>query len=190
MLSLIDYFSIIVYLSIWYCNIISIILCTDRVALPFYRYFREENGDHFYTTNTDEIGVTRRGETGNHNYTSEWFQCSLLKHQVRNSVPLYRYVSVICGDHFYTTNPYEINVNVALVGAIGNNSYKYEGVAGYCFPYSNGWFNSSLWRYRKQGGCDHFYTTNWTEIGTNIRGHRGAGDYISEGRACYVYVPN
>ena len=41
--------------------------------------------------------------------------------------------------------------------------------------------------YRYWNGADHFYTTNWHEIGTHISGHTGQHNYRCEGIACYVY---
>ena len=44
-------------------------------TIPLYRYYRPSGGDHFYTTNANEIGTTTRGQTGNHGYRSEGIQC-------------------------------------------------------------------------------------------------------------------
>merc|ERR1711976_1144160 len=38
---------------------------------PLYRYWKAGNTDHFYTLDEDEIGITKKGEVGNHGYKSE-----------------------------------------------------------------------------------------------------------------------
>merc|ERR1711976_1061410 len=40
-------------------------------SIPFYRYYKSNGFDHFYTTNPKEIGTTKKGEVGNHGYKSE-----------------------------------------------------------------------------------------------------------------------
>ena len=44
---------------------------------PFYRYFRGDGTDHFYTTNILEIRTAVPGQTGDHGYTSEGIACIL-----------------------------------------------------------------------------------------------------------------
>ena len=44
---------------------------------PFYRYFKEDGTDHFYTTDISEIKTTVPGQTGEHGYTSEGIACIL-----------------------------------------------------------------------------------------------------------------
>jgi len=40
-------------------------------SIPVYRYWNEAHHDHFYTTNSAEIGTTHQGHAGNHGYTCE-----------------------------------------------------------------------------------------------------------------------
>ena len=146
-----------------------------------YRYWG--NGDHFYTTNVNEIGTSIGGQQGNHGYTSEGTQCLIYFKQVSGTVPLYRYYSAAAIDHFYTTNANEIGTTTP--GQVGNHGYRSEGIAGYCFPkYTPG--TVPLYRYYNGQLIDHFYTTNEYEIGTTTPGVTGKHGYTSEGVACWV----
>jgi len=40
-------------------------------TVPVYRYWKPSDSDHFYTTNTSEIGVVVVGSSGNHGYVCE-----------------------------------------------------------------------------------------------------------------------
>jgi len=40
-------------------------------SIPVYRYYHGAHIDHFYTTNSAEIGTTHTGHVGNHGYTCE-----------------------------------------------------------------------------------------------------------------------
>ena len=166
------------YMSFVFWNHDAYIIFLTDFSSYLYRYF---NGyEHFYTQNINEIGTTVPGQRGNHGYTSEGIQCSILSSRVAGSVPLYRYWNN--REHFYTTNSNEIGVTTP--GHVGHHGYRYEGIAGYCFPRQ---YHGTVPLYRYWNGADHFYTTNWHEIGTHISGHTGQHNYRCEGIACYVY---
>ena len=75
-------------------------------AIHLYRYF---NGvDHFYTTNSKEIGATFVGLKGKFDYKYEGITGKCLTKQLGNSVPLYRYFNGV--DHLYTIHADEIGV--------------------------------------------------------------------------------
>ena len=82
-------------------------------------------------------------------------------------------------DHFYTTNQNEINVND--VGAVGNHGYKFEGQLGFCFADARDAETVPLHRYFDKAFKDHFYTTNFKELGG------GNKFWNYEGIQCYVY---
>ena len=151
---------------------------------PLYRYYG--HGDHFYTTNINEIGVCKSGQTGAHKYKSEGIAAIVHGGRVHGAVPLFRYYK--SQNHFYTTNPHEIGVT--FPGAVGRHGYKYEGIAGYVFP-KHKYGTVPLHRYYKGGkNDDHFYTLNTKEIGSHLRvGQTGRHGYKYEGVACYVYKP-
>ena len=44
-------------------------------TVPLYRYWNSKKVDHFYTTDSNEIGTTTPGKVGNHGYVSEGIQC-------------------------------------------------------------------------------------------------------------------
>ena len=58
------------------------------------------------------------------------------------------------------------------------------------FFVSSSYSTRSLYRYWHVNPSNHFYTTNWREIGQVIRGRRGNHNYISEGVACHLEETN
>ncbi len=94
----------------------------DSGTIPLYRYFNGHN--HFYTTNSDEIGTTVHGVTGKHGYKSEGIAGYCYPHQLYKAdgnKALYRAYN---GEHFYTTNLDE------MISAV-KGSYGFEGIACY-----------------------------------------------------------
>ena len=110
-------------------------LYTRQVAgsVPLYRYWKSGIGDHFYTTNSHEIRTTNPGVTGNYGYVSEGIAGFCFPQASAGRVPLYRYWKGNL-DHFYTTNPHEIETVVH--GQVGKYGYQSEGVACYVIPYT------------------------------------------------------
>jgi len=97
--------------------------------VPVYRYWKEENHDHFYTANAGEIGTTTPGHKGNHGYTFESILGYVSPVEFYGSIPVYRYWLDGHSDHFYTTNAGEIGTTSP--GQVGNHGYKFEGILGY-----------------------------------------------------------
>jgi len=124
-----------------------------------YRYWG--NGEHFYTTNWNELGSGRSG------YKYEGIQCYIAGSQLAGTTPLYRYCGN--GDHFYTTSWSELGS--------GRSGYKYEGIQGYVYSTQ---VEGTVPLYRYWGNGDHFYTTSWSELGS------GRSGYSYEGIQCYV----
>jgi len=135
-------------------------------AIPFYRYYRSDMVNHFYTTNYNDL----RG--GDSTYRYEGVECKIYSSQVSGTVPLYRYYYPHA-DHFYTTNIKEIGT--ATKGKYGNHGYRSEGVAGYCYP-TRVPGTTALYRHWRPSSRNHFYRTS----GGTVSG------YIYEGIACYV----
>jgi hypothetical protein len=134
-------------------------------AYAFYRYWNSRIGDHFYTTNYQELG------SGNSGYVAEGIQSYIPSEQYKGTVPLYRYWNSRIGDHFYTTNYQELGS--------GQSGYVLEGIAGYIYP--NRYKGTiPLYRYWNSRIGDHFYTTNYQELGS------GRSGYVLEGIAGYV----
>lgn len=69
---------------------------------------------------------------------------------------LHRYYNSVTGDHFYTTNWYEVGG--------GGFPWSHEGVTGYV-AMGGAAGTTHLYRYHNTSNGDHFYTTNWSELG-------------------------
>ena len=152
--------------------------------VSLYRYWRIIGGDHFYTTNVNEIGACAHGVVGINGYKSEGVQCLIYSKPVAGSVALYRYF--LGGpplDHFYTTDSAEIGTTTT--GTTGKHGYHSEGIVGYCFPNQKPG-TVPLYRYYNGHNVDHFYTTNAAEIGTTTPGSVGKHGYTFEKIQCYV----
>jgi C1A family cysteine protease len=153
------------------CGIDGTMWAVDDVASPpssttaLYRYWNSDAGDHFYTTDWNELG------NGNYGWAFEGIQCYVRPSQAANTVPLYRYWNSDAGDHFYTTDWNELGN--------GNYGWAFEGIQCYVYPAPA---NDTLPLFRYWNGDigDHFYTTSWDELG---RGNYGWG---FEGIQCYV----
>jgi len=142
-----------------------------------YRYWK--NGiDHFYTTDQREIGVYSVGDVGKWGYKYEGVRFRVLAKKKGSSKALYRYWNQKDLNHFYTTNLAEIGVK--RVGDVGKWGYKLVGTLGYCFQNSYPG-TLPLYRYYHGGIIDHFYTTNWGELGT------GKAGWNFRKVECYVY---
>jgi len=151
--------------------------------IPFYRYWKGDTHDHFYTTNPAEIGKTHAGEVGNFGYTCEGHIGFVSPVEFPGSVPIYRYWHEGRHDHFYTVNAAEIGATQN--GQVGNFGYKCEGVAGYAYPAQHN--VKPVYRYWIEGTHDHFYTHDINEIGVQHAGEVGKHGYKSEGVAFHVF---
>jgi hypothetical protein len=132
-----------------------------------FRYWNGTTGDHFYTTNWDELGGGRGG------YVYEGVQCYIYSEPAFGSTPLYRYWNASATDHFYTTNWSELGA--------GRYGWGLEGIQGYVLA-SPQPGTVALHRYWNAANGDHFYTTNWSELGG------GAHGWGYEGVQCYVHT--
>lgn len=102
-------------------------------TVPLYRYFHHGAIDHFYTTNSAEIGTTTPGDTGEHGYQSEGIiVCYCYGTQEPGTTPLYRYWNFENTDHFYTADADEIG-ETTTPGQVGKLGYTYKGVACYVY---------------------------------------------------------
>lgn len=152
-----------------------IILCTVAVISPLYRYYSENRQDSFYTTNANDVGVTRPGDLGKNGYVANGSECHIYKNQVNKSLPLHRYYSEDQSDHFYTTDSEEIGTTT--LGETGNHGYEYEGIEGYCFEdFMEG--TIPLYRYWNMDITNHLYTCDVNEVAPD--------GYEYEGIACFM----
>ncbi|MGE5755049.1 MAG: hypothetical protein ACM35G_04930 [Planctomycetaceae bacterium] len=87
-------------------------------------------------------------------------------------VPFYRYWNSGVGDHFYTTNWWDL--------AYGRWGWEFEGTE--CRVHDSPESGTApLYRYWNPGVGDHFYTTDWNALGTGKYG------WSLEKIECYVY---
>jgi Repeat of unknown function (DUF5648)/Papain family cysteine protease len=133
---------------------------------PLYRYWNGQGGDHFYTTDWNELG------TGKYGWGFEQVQCYVYTTQKPNTVPLYRYWNGQACDHFYTTNWNELGS--------GKYGWTFERIQCYV-PNTQQPGSVPLYRYWNAQCADHFYTTNWSELGSGKYG------WVFEQIQCYVY---
>ena len=101
--------------------------------IPLFRYFKAAGVDHFYTTNSGEIGKTMHGQLGNHGYRSEGIAGYCYPKPTKDTVPLYRYWNPSITNHFYTTNTAEIGTTTP--GKKGKHGYISEGIVCHVLPF-------------------------------------------------------
>jgi len=155
----------------------------EHHILPVFRYQHPGVHDHFYTTNSAEIGTTTYGKKGNNGYISEGLSFNIFTHHHTGLVPVWRYYHSGSQDHFYTSNPEE--VGTTDIGKTGHNGYTCECVMGYCSPIE--FFGGvPVHRYYNAKTQDHLYTANPAEIGTTKVGATGAHGFTFEGILGYV----
>lgn len=96
----------------------------ERYTSPIYRLWNSHIGDHFYTTNRDEVDdyIYQR------HYIFENTPGFVFSTQICESIPMYRLHNVQQTDHFYTTSEKDRFYYVRNLG------YQYEGIIGYVLP--------------------------------------------------------
>lgn len=76
-------------------------------TIPLYQYYSEGLGDHFYTTNKNELG------NGNSAYAYNGIACYVYDKQVEGTIGLYRYYNTTTGDHLYSAGKNELGDGAA-----------------------------------------------------------------------------
>ena len=115
---------------------IACMLITRRASydtVPLYQYYKKEVEDHFYTTNSQEIGTTTPGHIGNDGYKFERIAGYCYSTPTEYTVPLYRYWNPQISDHFYTTN--SADIGTTIYGQTGKHGYISEGIACYVYHF-------------------------------------------------------
>jgi len=97
--------------------------------VPLYRYWNEKTKDHFYSTNSAEIGATTSGAKGNNGFVCEGIVGYLSSSPFKGGYAIYRYWNEKISDHLYTTNGEEMGTTTQ--GSKGNSGYICEGILGY-----------------------------------------------------------
>lgn len=124
-----------------------------------YRYWNAHVKEHFFTTNADEIGTTQVGKVGKHNYRCETSPGYCWTKQYDNTHPLHRGYSPTTHDHMLSTSKHEIT-------SLG---YTYEGVQ--CYIWTPEPAPTPFYRYWNAHVKNHFYTTNYAELGHGKHGY-------------------
>jgi hypothetical protein len=140
-------------------------------GVPLHRYWNDELGDHFYTTDWSELG---HGAWG---WVYEGIACHVYAATPGappppNSQPLHRYWNGEVANHFYTTDSAELGA--------GRDGWVHERVECHV-PAQAGAGTVPLYRYFNAELTDHYYTTVWNELGYGRYG------YALEGIQCQVF---
>lgn len=176
-------------------------------TFPVYRFASSKSGDHFYTVNEDEKNaVANNSQWG---YASEGIAFYAYASQLAGTLPAYRFVNQITGDHFYTISENE------KVSVLNNPQWGYiaEGIAFYVFSQQetatfpvyrfinssngdhfytisenekNNISQSPVYRFINPKTGDHFYTISESE--KNIVTNTSKSGYVAEGIAFYAYT--
>jgi hypothetical protein len=73
-------------------------------TVPLYRYYNYQVGDHFYTTDWNELGY------GAYGWEFDFIECYVYPAYSESGVPFYEYWNQNANvlDHYYTTDWYEL----------------------------------------------------------------------------------
>lgn len=142
-------------------------LLMPHIGTPFYRYYHNVIGDHFYCR--EGSGQSAQG------YNFERIECYIFTYQAKGTVPLYRYYNGV--DHFYTTN--------WLGSSFGNNyEYGFERIECYVYPEQ---VEGTVPIYRYYNGNNHFYTREWSGETPEWYHHERIAFYAYPGEAFGIY---
>lgn len=141
--------------------------------LPFYRLRSPSSGEHFYTSDFNEVV----GLINNAHFIPEGIAGYVDATSQSGDTPLYRLRGATSGIHFYTTS------NSEEAALVNSGAYVSEGIAGYVR--SSGGANLATFNrlFNPSNGL-HLYTASSTETATV----EAVGGYVSEGNAGYVYM--
>jgi hypothetical protein len=148
------------------------IINSNIETVPFYRWWNNNIGNHFYTQDENYNGIL-------YNYVSEGFEGYIWKNAVSGgyTVPFYRFKSNDDEDDFYTDNGNGIDSVDKDDHTHIITNYVYQGRAGYIMKTHCPNFNQPLYRYWSNLHKDHFYTTEYRD---------NYNEYVFENVAGYV----
>ncbi|KAJ6535524.1 hypothetical protein B0H19DRAFT_963544 [Mycena capillaripes] len=143
--------------------------CADpSKAVPVYRDFNDNIGDHFYTTNSSEYSSANGG-----GYFGEGPRFAVFPTAQASTVQLIRLWNGGVGDHFFTTDTGEAS------NAAASGGYVREDLAPMFIYPTQVCASVPLYRSYSADKTDHFYSTSATE-------RDGMTGYNFEGIAGYV----
>eukprot|EP01087_Luapelamoeba_hula_P020542 TRINITY_DN7024_c0_g1_i2.p2 TRINITY_DN7024_c0_g1~~TRINITY_DN7024_c0_g1_i2.p2 ORF type:complete len:257 (-),score=38.02 TRINITY_DN7024_c0_g1_i2:1491-2261(-) len=100
-------------------------------TVPMHSYYDKKNCDHFYTTERLEHKPSAGFEYGS---VIGWVYSDPAHCSDENAVALHCYWNAETRDHLYTSTPEEVGTEV--LGEVGKNGYRYEGIVMYLPPAS------------------------------------------------------
>jgi hypothetical protein len=125
----------------------------NPTAVPFYRVWNPTTGDHFLTTDPNEVQSAQQCC----GYVYEGVRATVSAVPGTGLVPFYRLWNPTTGDHFHTTDPNEVQTAQQCCG------YQSEGIRAYVYP-ANSANGVPLYRLWNPTTGDHFHTTDPNEV--------------------------
>lgn len=123
---------------------------------PVYRFYNPKTGDHFYTASKSEKNIV--ANTSKSGYLSEGIAFYARTSQTNGTSPVYRFLNITNGDHFYTA--YEAEKD-SLINNV-SSGYIYENIAFYApTGQLSGYY--PVYRFVNSTTGDHFYTVSESE---------------------------
>ena len=132
---------------------------------PFYRYYHNGIGDHFYCRAGS--GYSSQG------YSFERIECYIYTYQANGTVPLYRYYDG--RNHHYT---------IDWLGTVWGGKYKFERIECYVYPTQ---VEGTVPIFHYYNGKDHFYTREWSGESCQGYNHQRIEFYAYPGEAYGIY---
>ncbi|HEX3099411.1 MAG TPA: hypothetical protein VHQ41_00370 [Patescibacteria group bacterium] len=146
----------------------SVSTCRDPVNVnnlaPIYRYWKASDGDHFFTTNSNERPA---------GYVAEGIAGYVFKTQISGTVPIYRSYKRAITAHYYST-----------VDNATNFGFTNEGIIGYAYPQTT--IGAVPWyRLYKVPPTDDFLET----VSTSEKAAAIAMGYVDKGIVANICAP-
>jgi carbonic anhydrase len=141
-------------------------------SLPsVHRFFDPITGDHFYTTNPDEVKNIPSYQNEGIGFNTPINVPNQLYSDV---LPVYRFYNSSTGDHFYTASEQEKDAVITNL-----NDYQYEGIGYYAYG-ADANIGADVYRFWNSFTGNHFYTASVSERDSVIS---NLPEYIYEGVA-------
>jgi len=129
---------------------------SKKVTFPVYRFVNLANGQHFFTISESEKDFVQDNQSKTFGYEGIAFYAYPDSSSDSALAPVYRFLNLITGEHFYTISEAEKTSVVANLGT----TYKLEGIAFYAYP---SLLTGTSPIYRFVSSSEHFYTISTYE---------------------------
>jgi len=152
----------------------------NLLTTPLFRFFRSDNGSHFFTASPSEKASILEhlpGETWHYEGECQ----KVLMSNAEGAVPVYRLYNRVSGCHFYTLSQAEIDSVLSKMGEV----FQLEGVAFYAFTTAEKGA-VPVYRFFAPRTASHFFTIDENEKNDIIE--RASTIHLRfEGIAWYAY---